>query len=363
MECGFKIQVKLAWIDSSTSVALFSQCQGLSTCSSRSIIMIFHSAFLRLTTTTFFSMRDNMFHTVFLCLLMLLDCVRTQSVTSTYTFQTATSMDTQYDPNAASCFFMDSMSSSCAAATPDFYSDTTFAYQASCLCYISSTIYAPGVYDSYFNGCVNYLSTAASTAYISLVDGYGPIETAPCISMGNIRAIPTTSGASSTIASMWVSKSSAPIVNSAAGSSACAQLRSQYSACTSNFPGIWATLAFTQQASCLCYTSTTLYAPTFYDSTYALCVSYLSAFSSADYSSLYGDSAVPTNLCSAYGNVRDTTTTTTSTTDSRTTTTAPPNAAKLSSLSPLLPTSTTRQSAAYVLKVCTFRTALVLYLH
>lgn len=328
--------------------------------------MISHSTFLLLdlTATIFsFTSGDMLYTPIFLCLATLLKCVQTQAITSVYSSQTATSTDTQYDQNAASCYLMDAMSSSCAVTTPDFYSSTAFAYQASCLCYTPSTIYAPLAYDGYVNGCIDYLRTAAPSAYISIVDGTGPIETAPCSSIGDVRAIPTTSDAGSVIASTQTSSSSAPTINSAAGSSACAQLESQYSACTSSFPGTaWATLVFTQQASCLCYTSTTLFAPTFYDNTHALCISYLSIFSSAEYSRFYGNSAVPTNLCSAYGNVRVTTTTTTDTTDVGRTPALSTAGTNANLLSPLLPTSTTRQNTAHVLKVCTPMIAPVLYL-
>jgi hypothetical protein len=65
----------------------------------------------------------------------------------------------------------------------------------------------------------------------------------------------------------------------------------------------------------LCYTSTTLLVLTFFDSTRVLCISYLSVSSSADYSSLHGNSAVPTNSCSACGDVRNAATTMTSAMD------------------------------------------------
>jgi hypothetical protein len=91
-----------------------------------------------------------------------------------------------------------------------------------------------------------------------------------------------------------------PRQNSDPGSTSCDPWLSIEDSCTAQTPN-FLSLAFTVQASCLCY-SGTVWQPSVFDNDFDTCLQHLSTASPAAYSSLGGD-ALPTAPCQVVGNV------------------------------------------------------------
>jgi hypothetical protein len=91
-----------------------------------------------------------------------------------------------------------------------------------------------------------------------------------------------------------------PRQNSDPGSTSCDPWLSIEDSCTAQTPN-FLSLAFTVQASCLCY-SGTVWQPSVYDNDFDTCLQHLSTASPAAYSSIGGD-ALPTAPCVLVGNV------------------------------------------------------------
>ncbi|KAL8741368.1 MAG: hypothetical protein Q9190_006014 [Brigantiaea leucoxantha] len=94
-------------------------------------------------------------------------------------------------PGALACSSFESVLDRCAGATPGFGEIDGFSSSASCLCYSSST-YRPRIFDGYFGSCLEYISASDPDTYTSITDEAGEsFTTAPCASVGNIKAAPT----------------------------------------------------------------------------------------------------------------------------------------------------------------------------
>jgi hypothetical protein len=197
------------------------------------------------------------------------------------------------DPGSTSCDAWLSIEASCTAATPNFLS-LAFTQEASCLCY-SGTVWQPTVYDNYFETCLSHLSTASPSEYSAI--GGAALPTSPCAEAGNVMLTTSrTASQSGAVTTPPASLSSAVNGNSAA----CSSWDAIEMSC-SNKISSFTDLSFTDEASCLCYTSST-YAPFIFDGYWSQCLLYYSTASPTFYSSLGGDTLTRTP-CAAAGNV------------------------------------------------------------
>lgn len=178
------------------------------------------------------------------------------------------------DPGYTSCNPALSMLSACTIATPNFL-DLPFSVEASCLCY-SGSVWRPGVYDSYWDVCNSHLATASPSAFTAL----GP--SSPCQLVGDVKASPTLTN----------------VVD--LNSVACDVFSASESSCAAETPSFTA-LAFSVQASCLCYSMST-YAPQTFDGIFGSCLAYIKTADPSLYSSLRG-STLPRTPCVEVGNV------------------------------------------------------------
>lgn len=172
-------------------------------------------------------------------------------------------------------------------ATSNFL-NLPFSSQASCVCY-SSSVWQPSVFDNALDTCLVHLSTASPAQFSSI--GGNIIPTNPCALEGDIVAGSTT-----------------PAITSGSGT---ATFDANYAACSSwevieascSMDISSSALPFTTEASCLCYTGISTYAPNIFDGYWASCLDYYQTANPAFYSSsLQGDTLTRTP-CAAAGNV------------------------------------------------------------
>jgi hypothetical protein len=105
--------------------------------------------------------------------------------------------NTVIDTYLISCSSWYSLEASC--SSDDLFSSAPpFSVQASCLCYTSS-VFAPTVFDGYWDGCLEYYKTASSAYYYSTLATEGNLET-PCARVGDVRASGTVATTSSSAA-------------------------------------------------------------------------------------------------------------------------------------------------------------------
>ncbi|KAG0651881.1 Ras GTPase-activating rng2 [Hyphodiscus hymeniophilus] len=141
------------------------------------------------------------------------------------------------------CGFLSSALSVCTSLTPGF-TLLPPSQQAPCLCY-SSTSWTPNIFDEAVKTCADYASTALPSVYTPIVN----LENF-CINVGNID----------------FGLASASAINTAGTfNAACDLVNSLIEVCTSRTPGFVA-LPATNQASCLCYATSSTWAPTVFDS-------------------------------------------------------------------------------------------------
>ena len=159
--------------------------------------------------------------------------------------------------------------------------------QARCLCY-SSTKWAPEIFDTAVQSCADYASTAVPYAYRPLVNLEGF-----CQIIGDVE---TSTSASNTT-------SSGSGLEGAGGREACSLINSVLNACTSLTPG-FASLQATDQAKCLCYSNTSIWAPTIFDSAVVTCC----GFAATAETSIYGVVSRLDSICQRVGNILATTT-------------------------------------------------------
>ena len=197
------------------------------------------------------------------------------------------------DPGSTSCDAWISLEASCTAATPNFLS-LPFTEEASCLCY-SGTVWQPTVYDNYLKTCLSHLSTASPSQF-SALGGTG-LPTSPCAEVGNVMTVTSQTGSQSGALTTPPASLSSTVAGNAA---ACDSWDAIEMSC-SNKISSFTDLSFSDEASCLCYTSST-YAPFIFDGYLGQCLQYLSTANSSFYSSLGGDT-LPRTPCVLVGNV------------------------------------------------------------
>jgi len=124
-----------------------------------------------------------------------------------------------FDPNYAACTSYSAIQSSCAAAVSSFAA-LPFSQEASCLCYTSTSTWAPNFYDGLYGSCINYYQTASPSIYSSSFTGAEATRT-PCAAAGNVRGESAVTGpASVNIASSSAMATSAASSTAAASASA-----------------------------------------------------------------------------------------------------------------------------------------------
>jgi hypothetical protein len=168
--------------------------------------------------------------------------------------------------------------------------------QAQCLCY-SSTSWAPGYFDSAVQSCADYASTVVPEAYTPLADLEGF-----CSSVGDVNsglAFNQTTMMPSSAASSYVPLGSNSV--GVGGSAACNTVNSAINLCTSLTPSFMG-LQSTDQAKCLCYSSSS-WAPTEFDDAVSTCCPYANT---AD-TNLYSTISTLSGFCGSVGNVMSTT--------------------------------------------------------
>lgn len=189
-------------------------------------------------------------------------------------------------PNA--CSFVTGGVLYCNSVSPGF-TDLPPQSQAPCLCY-SSTVWEPDVFDKAVETCADYAITALPQDYTVLLglEGF-------CSSIGDVLG-----GAASV---------SVP--------EACSYVYGGYSYCNSVSPG-FSTMAGTDQAPCLCYSSTN-WVPDVFDNAVETCANFARTASPSDYSALLENEG----FCTRVGNVLAPASTTARTTPVVPATTAP----------------------------------------
>jgi hypothetical protein len=121
------------------------------------------------------------------------DYVAGSSITYTTPLGPTGTTLTSYDPGVAACGGVLSISSTCAAATPDF-AQLEFSSQYSCLCFTSGT-FVPQIFDGFWSTCLAFESTNAPEEY-SLFGptGGGDVVRTPCqLYATSTAGFPTTS--------------------------------------------------------------------------------------------------------------------------------------------------------------------------
>jgi len=168
--------------------------------------------------------------------------------------------------------------------------------QAQCLCY-SSTSWEPGYFDSAVQSCADYASTAVSEAYTPLanLEGFcssvGDVNSA--LAFNQMTMMP--SSATSTYAPLGSNS------GNLGGSAACNAVNNAINLCTALTPGFMG-LQSTDQAKCLCYSSSS-WAPNVFDDAVSTCCPYANT---ADIS-LYSTISTLSGFCGSVWNVMSTT--------------------------------------------------------
>lgn len=100
---------------------------------------------------------------------------------------------TSFDSSALACASIYSISSTCAASTPN-WDQLEFSSQFSCACFTNGTL-APTIWDGYWSTCLAWLSTASPSEYSLLgPTGGGNAARTPCeLYLSSSAAFPTTS--------------------------------------------------------------------------------------------------------------------------------------------------------------------------
>ncbi|OAP58485.1 hypothetical protein AYL99_07575 [Fonsecaea erecta] len=144
--------------------------------------------------------------------------------------------NTAIDSNLISCSSWYSMEASCSGDNINS-SPPPFSIQASCLCYTSS-VFAPSVFDGYWDGCLDYYKTASSAYYYETLSSPGKDLNTPCARVGDVR---TSTADSSSSAAPGQTMSTTP-TTTASTSSSSAPIQSvtgESAACALPVPGAW----------------------------------------------------------------------------------------------------------------------------
>ncbi|TAQ85432.1 hypothetical protein B7494_g6255 [Chlorociboria aeruginascens] len=165
----------------------------------------------------------------------------------------------------------------CASLSPGF---TTFppTSQAPCLCY-SSTVWNPTLFDNAVETCADYASTAVPSAYgaIANLEGF-------CSIVGDI-------------------KHPASISANTTANTDCHLVNSLIESCAQSYSG-FTSMNASDQASCLCYVSSTSWCPTSFDNAVTSCATFATTAAPQVYSAISGFSG----FCGSIGGVMSVTT-------------------------------------------------------
>jgi hypothetical protein len=143
--------------------------------------------------------------------------------------------NTLVDYNLVSCSSWYSMEASC--SSDDIASSAPpFSVQASCLCYTSS-VFAPTVFDGYWDGCLEYYKTASSEYYYETLSN-GNLNT-PCARVGDVRAISTTSPSSTITSGQTAATIPGATISSTSSTSIPQSTTVGNGACSSALPCAW----------------------------------------------------------------------------------------------------------------------------
>lgn len=178
---------------------------------------------------------------------------------------------------------------SCESRFPDFNSRTGAA-AASCLCYDSSSVWQPNVYDSAEYSCEQYLKTADPEGY-SMLPGT-PNPTA-CLSIGNVASA-TSTYLDSTLQT--------PLGGINPTTVACGTWASLTDSCLVATPNYF-DYPITDQASCVCYDGTT-FDPKRYDGAARSCASFFKTADPETYSAFWEPNSSILTFCESAGDVR-----------------------------------------------------------
>jgi hypothetical protein len=148
--------------------------------------------------------------------------------------------------------------------------------QAHCLCY-SSTSWMPGIFDGAVKTCADYASTAVPGAFppLSNLEGF-------CQSIGDVESPAPTFA----ITTMYQTISMSISVSAFPGQP-CNSVNQILNSCSSLTPG-FSSLQPKDQASCLCYVSTSSWCPTAFDNAVGTCAVYAQTAAPSVYSALTG---------------------------------------------------------------------------
>jgi hypothetical protein len=178
------------------------------------------------------------------------------SITSLSTSASAATTTTQAPAQIlqlnTACLTLSSFLSACTSATAQFTALSP-TQQAFCLCYESTIFYKPSLFDGAVKTCADYASTACPVAYppiaglLSFCAVVGPVAMPTgFVGTGNI----STSSITTTL-------------------EACNLISAYLGSCQQGTPG-FLTMHSTDQASCLCYTSSS-WAPSSFDNAVSSC--------------------------------------------------------------------------------------------
>ena len=117
------------------------------------------------------------------------------------------------NPGFQACATVHSLGAACDHATPGFHTLTEASVMASCLCYPGGGSWKPAEFDSVWDKCIGYASTADPVQYsaFSMLGG----TSAPCAKVGDVRAtatagVSTGSGASAPTSTSSTGTTSTP---------------------------------------------------------------------------------------------------------------------------------------------------------
>ncbi|EWC44849.1 hypothetical protein DRE_00908 [Drechslerella stenobrocha 248] len=207
---------------------------------------------------------------------------------------------------SSACNTISAILTSCAARTDIWDSSRALSLSGSaslagCACYTSSSTYAPDNFDRLASACYTYAQNLAGQA--------GPISSLVsfCTNAGDIR------------------------LAASRALQHCEAVELRLNACGRSYTGDFNTLSAREQASCLCYDTSSRWAPASIDTAVSSCLEFLSPADSRRASVL---GRLAGNLCQGFGNLRSI---------------RPPSSVPATTTSSLVqPTSSSRQASTVI---------------
>jgi len=156
---------------------------------------------------------------------------------------------------------------------------------ASCAAQVCQSCTALG--EALINDCCSQ-NSAPTACFLSLAEGLASSTLVPTITSMLSSPVPTSKAVGAGVAG---------------GSLACASVAEYSSGCANSYQG-FTDLAFTDQASCLCYNTMTSWVPQTFDQYWASCLTYFASASPEGYASITSaDGPIATDPCQVAGNV------------------------------------------------------------